>query len=485
LTVTLVGLGLWGLTEHPELVSQTLTDLGLRRESGASPLVASGFIEAQEVSVTSEVGGLVARLTVEEGEVVAAGQLLLALDRTLLEAQIEAAAAAVEVAQARERQIAAGVRGERLRVGQAEVSRARAARDAAYEAWQQAMVLRDNPQELQLEITAARAGLEVAKHQLVQAEALRDAAEVGLERFDDVMERIGPAQRVEVASGPLATLAPLLQQILSPEVYQALMSGQDGTYRGGGYEVVVAGGFARVYKAVGLQLEFHLLPNTYWQAGTAVNVAQAVRDGAQAALNHLYAVAAAPQAAAARVDAARSAYAAAQAGLEAAQAGLETLRAGASEQELELARAQVAQAEATRATLETQRGRTRLMAPRSGVVTQRFVAPGELVMPGVPVLTIIDLSQVTLTVYVPVDELGRVRLGQKVAVRVDAFPGRTFEGTVVRVADEAEFTPSATQTEEERVNLVFAVEARVLNPQGALKPGMPADAVFEWDADER
>jgi multidrug resistance efflux pump len=483
LTVALVGLGLWGLTERPELVTQTLAVLGLQRESRSGPLIASGFIEAQDVSVAGEVGGRVVSLMVEEGDVVAAGQLLLALDTTLLEARIEAAAAAAEVARARERQIAAGVGEARLRVAQAQVARSRAVRDAAHEAWQQALVLRDNPQELQVEIAAARAGLQVAEHQLAQAEAQRDAAAVGLERFDDVMGQVGPSQRVEVASGPLAALAPLLQQILPPEVYQALMSGQDGTYRGGGYEVVLAGGFARVYQAVGLQLDFHLLPNTYWQAGTGVNVAQAARDGAQATLSHLYAVAADPQTAAAQVDVAHSAYVAAQAGLEVAQAGLETLRAGASEQELGLARAQVAQAEAALATLETQRARMRLTAPRSGVVAQRFVAPGELVLPGVPVLTIADLSRVTLTVYVPVDELGRVRVGQQVAVRVDAFPRRMFEGTVVRVADEAEFTPSATQTEEERVNLVFAVEVRLPNPEGALKPGMPADAVFERDAD--
>jgi multidrug resistance efflux pump len=290
---------------------------------------------------------------------------------------------------------------------------------------------------------------------------------------------------VEVASGPLAALAPLLQQILPPEVYQALMSGGDGVYRGGGYEVVLAGGFVRVYQAVGLQLDFHLLPNAYWQAGTGVNVAQAARDGAQATLSHLYGVAADPQAAAAQVDAARSAYAAAQAGLEMAQAGLETLEAGATEEELALARAQVAGAEAALATLETQRARMRLTAPRSGVVAERLVAPGELVVPGVPLLTIADLSRLTLTVYVPVDELGRVRVGQGVAVRVDAFPGRTFEGRVARVADEAEFTPSATQTEAERVHLVFAVEVRLPNPEGALKPGMPADAVFGGDADGR
>jgi multidrug efflux pump subunit AcrA (membrane-fusion protein) len=478
LAAALIGFSLWLLINRPETISQLSVDLGVNRETPAGPVVASGFIEAQEVSVASEYAGRVLTLTVDEGDAVAAGQLLLALDTTLLDAQIGAAAVAVEVAEAQEGQVAAGARTEALRVAEAEVARAHAASDAAYQAWQDAILLRDNPQELQVEITAAQAKLQVTEHQLERSEALRDAAAVGYERFGEVMNQVGPAQRVEVASGPLPTLAPLLEQILPPDVYRAVMSGGDGTYSGGDYEVVVAGGQATVYKKVGLQLDFHLLPNTYWQAGAAVNVAQAARDGARATLNHLRSVAADPQAAQAQVDAAHSAYLTAQANLEAARASLETLKAGATEQELALARTQVEQARADLSILETQRAYTRLTAPQSGVVTQRHIDPGELVVPGAPLLTLADLSIVTLTVYVPVDELGRVHLGQAVSVGVDSFPERTFQGLVVTIADEAEFTPSATQTEEERVNLVFAVKVRLANVDDSLKPGMPADATF-------
>jgi multidrug resistance efflux pump len=430
-----------------------------------------------EVSIASEYAGRVITLSVDEGDAVVEGQLLLALDTTLLDAEIALAVAKVEVAEARETQIAIGVRDEALNVAEAEVARARAVRDAAQRAWQQAILLRDNPQELNVEITAARSELEVAEHKLAQAEALRDAAAVGYERFG------GVPGRVEVASGPLATLAPLLQQILPPDVYQAVMSGGGGTYSGGGYDVVVADGNATVYKHVALQLEFHLVPNTYWQAGTAVNIAQAARDGAQAALNQLYAVAADPQAAQARVDTTYDAHQVAVANLEAVQASLEVLRAGAVEQELALARTQVDVAQAAIAKLETRQARTHLTAPRSGMVLQRRVGLGELVAPGVPVLTIADLADVTLKVYVPVDELAQVRLGQVVTVSVDSFPERTFHGSVVAIADEAEFTPSTTQTREERVYQVFAVQIHLLNEDGALKPGMPADALFEPDAE--
>ncbi len=115
---------------------------------------------------------------------------------------------------------------------------------------------------------------------------------------------------------------------------------------------------------------------------------------------------------------------------------------------------------------------------RAGLVTQVVVHRGEVALPGTPLMEIADLREVTLTVYVSTPDLGRVRLGQAVQVSVDSFPGRVFEGRVTRIADQAEFTPKTVQTQEERVNTVFAVEISLANPDGALKPGMPADAAF-------
>jgi HlyD family secretion protein len=72
-----------------------------------------------------------------------------------------------------------------------------------------------------------------------------------------------------------------------------------------------------------------------------------------------------------------------------------------------------------------------------------------------------------------------VHLNQTVEVTVDSFPDKTFEGVVTYISDEAEFTPRSVQTREERVNLVFAVKIRIENPDHALKPGIPADALFK------
>jgi HlyD family secretion protein len=80
-----------------------------------------------------------------------------------------------------------------------------------------------------------------------------------------------------------------------------------------------------------------------------------------------------------------------------------------------------------------------------------------------------------LTIYLPEDRFGMADLGQEVGVQVDAYPGRTFEGSVTRIADEAEFTPTNVQTKEDRSRLVYAVVIRLENPDLLLKPGMIAD----------
>jgi multidrug resistance efflux pump len=85
----------------------------------------------------------------------------------------------------------------------------------------------------------------------------------------------------------------------------------------------------------------------------------------------------------------------------------------------------------------------------------------------------------TLTVYLPENQYGLVSIGDSAEVEVDSFPGEVFAAEVVRIADEAEYTPRNVQTEEERQTTVYAVELRVVDPDGRLKPGMPADVIFE------
>ena len=121
-------------------------------------------------------------------------------------------------------------------------------------------------------------------------------------------------------------------------------------------------------------------------------------------------------------------------------------------------------------------GRTVLRAPFAGVVTTRHREPGEVVAPGAPVLTVLDRDDRWVRVYVPEDRLGAVALGATAVLRSDTFPGKTYEGRVVHLASEAEFTPKNVQTPEERVRLVYAAKVRIVgDPAFELKPGLPVD----------
>jgi HlyD family secretion protein len=396
-------------------------------QSQAADLAASGFIEAEEVAVAPELGGRVLELLVEEGDDVEAGQLLARLDGTLLEAQIEAAQASLDMAQAQLAQARAGARPEQVRQAEAALAQAEAGRDGAYRAWQDLIALRDDPQQLDAQIVQAEAQVAAAKAALNQAVAYKDAAQIAYDNYYDALDKLNDI----------------------PPAYRP-----------------------------GLPMGFHLIPNAYWKAWVGVNTAGAGYDGAVKALNDLYRMRDNPQELNAQIAAAEAQYRAAEAAVDMAQAQLDGLEAGATAEEIAIVEAQVEQAQAALDALLVLRDKQIITAPVGGVALEVSIHQGELAAPGGTLLTLGDLDQVTLTVYVPESKLGQVAIGQQVVVSVDSFPGQTFVGTVIAIADEAEFTPRNVQTQEERVNMVFAVDVRIPNPDHALKPGLPADAVI-------
>ncbi len=117
-----------------------------------------------------------------------------------------------------------------------------------------------------------------------------------------------------------------------------------------------------------------------------------------------------------------------------------------------------------------------IASPIDGVVLEKNLEIGEIAFPGTPVLTVADIEDTWIKIYVNETEMGRVKLGQKAVVTVDSFPDKEFRGNVVSISNKAEFTPKTIQTKDERVKLMFAVKIAVPNPNQELKPGMPADA---------
>lgn len=114
-------------------------------------------------------------------------------------------------------------------------------------------------------------------------------------------------------------------------------------------------------------------------------------------------------------------------------------------------------------------------AAHAGIVETVYYDAGELVAPGATLIRIVDLSEVRATFYLPNGELGAVSAGGHATVIADAFPGQTFEATVLTISTEAEFTPRTIQTRSDRDRLVYPVEVRIPNPEGLLRPGMPVE----------
>lgn len=381
-------------------------------------LVASGSIEGEEVAIVSEFGGRIVGLYAGEGDQVEEDQVLVELDTTSLVAEMAQAEAAVAAAEANLANVRAGVHPAEILAAEAAVLQSITERDAAYSAWQDTQALLDDPQEIAAQIVQAQAAVDLAVTRIEQAQARIASAEVQRDQFRG----------------------------------QGSME-EKHLYRLHNYQVEAA--------RVGLQ------------------AAIADKAGAEETLAALKALRRNPLALVSQAHVAEAQYRVAVAGAEVARKKLAELQAGPTPEEIDLAEAQIAQAQAAVLAVQAQMDKMTLRSPISGVVTSRSAHAGEAAIPGASLLTVADLDQVKLTIYVPEDELGRVYLGQEVEVRVDSFPQRVFTGTVSYISQQAEFTPKNVQTEKERVNMVFAVKVHLPNPDHLLKPGMPADAVLE------
>ena len=176
------------------------------------------------------------------------------------------------------------------------------------------------------------------------------------------------------------------------------------------------------------------------------------------------------------VDRARQAYDVAAAQERSARQRLNLLLAGSRPEQIEAARQQLSQAEQALAMSRSRLKEMTILSPLDGVVLRKNLEVGEVANPGVSILTLMNPKEIWVRAYVPEEEIGRIKVGDPARVMVDAYPGRTFPGRIIEIASEAEFTPKNVQTKKERVNLVFRIKIAVDNPEGILKPGLPADA---------
>jgi multidrug efflux pump subunit AcrA (membrane-fusion protein) len=151
---------------------------GTATTATVEPIEVSGMIEGQEVTISSEIGGTIVELRVVDGDQVRPGQVLLRLDDTVLRAKWAQVQAQVETARASRDLVASGPRAGEIAAARAAVAAAEAARDGALRAWHDAIIARNNPQELEGRVVTTRAELAVATYQVEQARLALEATEL-------------------------------------------------------------------------------------------------------------------------------------------------------------------------------------------------------------------------------------------------------------------------------------------------------------------
>lgn len=409
-------------------------------------LSASGTIEVVQIKLASEIGGKVTHVEVEEGDNVRAGQVLVTFDDQLLKAQIEQAEAALAQAQANYALI---VRGASSLQREAAIAAATAELIAAEQALKN---LYENA-----DLMAAKALQEIA---------LADRAiDLATKRHDTL---VSPADQADIDAARAAV-------VLAKDMLDKAQDAFEPYNKKPEDNVIRATLLRRVSEA----------RNQYDAAVTRLNNLLGDVNEIELAMADADLALAQAQKADAERRYATLKYGPdpddvtlAKARLEAARANLELARAETQPEEVAVAAAQVEVARSALAVLEAQLEKLRVVSPIDGRVLERAVHPGEVAVPSSTLLTLAQLDNLTITVFIPEDRYGTINLGDTAQVTVDSYPDEVFTARVIHIADRAEYTPRNVQTQEGRKTTVFAIKLAIDNLSGKLKPGMPADVLF-------
>lgn len=440
-----------------------------RAQTQPHTIYASGSIEATEILISPKVSGRLVALAVDEGSVVRAGDLIAQLDTNELQAQVDAAGAALAHAKAQWEAARNGNRPEQIAQARAQMAQSQAAVVGAYSALLDTHEDYRKVTELKTQVDAAKTHYDAMLAERAQnQEALRLAREGSRKQQIDQAHAAVDQAQVELAhdESDYKRMQALYQEdAISQQQCEASQSTRDAAR--------TLLDQARAHLA---DLQAGPRPQEIRQTEMAVSQADANVEGARLALQNAQQMYQDRLDARSHYDAAQANYKAALAQRNAAQAQLDLLLAGTRSEDLRAAQQAVRQAKANLDYARAQCADARVTAPIDGVINTKTAELGEVISPGAPIVSLYDLDHVWLRVYVPENLYGRIKIGQAVQVRVDSYPNVVFHGIVSEIASDAEFTPKSVQTEEERVKLVYGVKVNLDNRDHRLKPGMPADA---------
>lgn len=464
------------IRERPRLVAGVLVAAlviiilsAILRGAPKGTITASGIMEATEVTLASKVLATVNRVNVQEGALVTKGEALVQLEDDQYAEQVKQAEGALGAAEARYREALNGARPEQIAQARAQVSQSEAALSGARKQlsiaeknYAGSLDLAARLEAAQTQSKASRAAyrramdalqvvrqgarkdqIEQARAAVQQAQALANQATLDLQRAQKLYDRGAiPASQLDSARTASRSAEAQLDQA----------------------------------KARLADLEAGPTSAEIQQAEAAAAQAKAEMDGAARGLKiarEQYDQRLVP---AQQLTSSRTQYETSAAQLQGSEARLLELLHGTRIEEIDAARALVEQARAAVRQARTFLDSTTVLSPTDGAVITRAVEPGDLATIGSTLMVLADLAHLKLKVYVNEPVYGRIELGQSAQVTVDSYPGQVFTGRVTEIAQEAEFTPKEIQTPEQRAKLVFAIKITIPNPDGKLKPGMPADA---------
>ena len=410
-------------------------------------LDASGTIESVTVNVSPETAGKVMEVLAEEGQPVKTGDPLLRLDDSLLQSERQTAQAALDSANA-------GIQTAQVALESAQLQYDVTLSNAlAQEGASRIIIWKDSkPTQFEQPVWYFSKEERISAAQ-AEVDAKKTAIDDSLKNLDDLSQRAGSANFLQIE-------AKLVQARL------AFQNAQD------------------VFDSTNGASDSQDLRDA---AQIVLDEAEIDLEDAQKDYNDALTTEGATDVMEARADAviAQEAYDLAVDNLRALQSGADSPQVQAAgkvveqaQAALEQAKTNVVAAQSRLNTVDTQLKRITVYAPMDGVILTRSIEPGEFLQPGAVAFAMANLNELTITVYVPEDQYGNLSLGQKATVKVDSFPGESFDAEIVHIADQAEFTPRNVQTVEGRSSTVYAVKLRVTDSEDKLKIGMPADVVF-------
>lgn len=449
---------------------------GLISSQDGDIIQASGVVEAVEVVVVPEVSGTITDIMVQKGTAVEVGDPLFVLQDELLQAQYDQALAAHEAAQANieSSQAAKTLAEANLEAAQAGVNAAQAQYDLELAAVREADLTnregiwdQDTPTEFDLpgwyfdpseKIDAARAELDAAKEDYATE----------MENFQELLNDPGN----EELRAAEARLAEAQSAFLVAQTLRDQDIGQDGREQIDDYVQTLFDTAESELESAQLEYDQLLTDQEYEDVLEGRARVSVAKQRYEISLDHLTSLQTGENDLA--VQASEAGLTQANATLIQAQAAIVQAEAGITQAEKA-----VAQTQAALHMAEIQLDKLTVRAPVSGVIMTRNIEVGELARSGSSAMTIGQLGDLTVKVYIPESRYGQIDLGDMAILTTNSFPDVDFEATVIRISDKAEYTPRNVQTSEDRATTVYAIELSVNDSSGQLKPGMQVDVEFK------